>query len=271
MDLKVYAFTCGWLTVPTALLLEGETGSIKVPVPVYLIEHPKGYALFDSGLHVDTQTDADRRLGRLARYHTVHFFAGEEIASRLRAIDVAPDRIDYIINSHLHFDHCGGNAQLPNATLLLQRLEWEAAHDAELIERVYYDPHDYDHGHRVRAVNGEHDVFGDRSVVCIPTPGHTPGHQSLRVRIGKEDVVLTGDACYLRRTLEALHLPTAAFDREQMLASLRRLRALRDGGTVIITGHDPDMWQTIPQAPDLLTTIGGGTPDRSSSGSARRA
>ena len=55
--------------------------------------------------------------------------------------------------------------------------------------------------------------------------------------------------CYLRRTLEQLHLPTAAYDREQMLVSLRRLRALRDQGTVIITGHDPEMWETIPQAP----------------------
>ena len=71
--------------------------------------------------------------------------------------------------------------------------------------------------------------------------------------IGREDVVLTGDACYLRRTLDQLHLPTAVYDREQMLASLRRLRVLRDRGTMIITGHDPEMWETIPQAPALLT------------------
>jgi N-acyl homoserine lactone hydrolase len=256
MTLKVFAFTCGWLTVPTALLLEGESGSLTVPVPVYLIEHPRGRALFDSGLHVDAQTDADRRLGRLAAFHTVHFSAGEEVASRLRAIDVTPDRIDYVINSHLHFDHCGGNQQLPNATVLVQRREWEAAHDADLIDKIYYDPNDYDHGHRVCAVDGEHDVFGDGSVVCLPTHGHTPGHQSLRVRLGKEDVVLAGDACYLRRTLDELHLPTACYDREQMLASLRWLRALRDKGTVIITGHDPEMWKTIPQAPALLTATG---------------
>ena len=264
MTLTVYAFTCGWLTVPAALLLEGESGSLTVPVPAYLIKHQKGCALFDSGLHVDTQTDPDRRLGRLAPFHTVHFSSGEDIASRLRTIDVAPETIDYIINSHLHFDHCGGNEQLPNATLLVQRLEWNAAHDADLIERVHYDPSDYDHGHRVRTVDGDHDVFGDGSVVCIPTPGHTPGHQSLRVRLGNDDVVLTGDACYLRRTLDDLHLPTASYDREQMLKSLRRLRALRDNGTVIITGHDPQMWETIPQAPARLT-VTGGTAVRSSS------
>lgn len=253
MALTVYAFTCGWLTLPASLLLAGEEGSLTVPVPAYLIEHPtKGRVIFDSGLHTDTQTDPDRRLGRLAPFHTVTFKPGEEIAARLQSLDVAPDEVDFIINSHLHFDHCGGNAQLPNATLLIQRREWEAGHDADLIERVYYAPHDYDHGHRVQVIDGEHDVFGDGSVLCIPTPGHTPGHQSLRVRIDGTDVVMTADACYLRRTLEHLHLPTVMYDREQMLESLRRLRALRDAGAMIITGHDPEMWQTIPQAPERL-------------------
>ncbi len=252
MELSVYAFTCGWLTVPAALLLAGEKGKLTVPVPVYLIDHPKGRVLFDTGLHVDTQTDPDRRLGRLAPYHTVRFTAGEEIATRLQALEVAPGSIDFIINSHLHFDHCGGNEQLPNATLLVQRREWEAGHDADLIERVYYEPRDYDHGHRVRLLDGEHDVFGDGSVTCIPTHGHTPGHQSLRVCLGGRDFVMTGDACYLRRTLEDFHLPTSMYDREQMLASIRRLRALRDAGALVITGHDPEMWQTIPQAPARL-------------------
>jgi glyoxylase-like metal-dependent hydrolase (beta-lactamase superfamily II) len=256
--LAVYAFTCGWLTLPASILLAGEEGDLTVPVPAYLIEHPRGRALFDSGLHPDTQTDPDRRLGRLAPFHKVAFAPGEEIGACLRRLDVASERIDFIINSHLHFDHCGGNAQLPNATLLIQRREWEAGHDADLIERVYYDPHDYDHGHRVQLIDGEHDVFGDGSVVCLSTHGHTPGHQSLRVRIDRAEVVLTGDACYLRRTLDQLHLPSVMYDREQMVASLRRLRALRDGGAVIITGHDPEMWRTVPQAPVRLA-FGRGT------------
>jgi glyoxylase-like metal-dependent hydrolase (beta-lactamase superfamily II) len=260
MPLTVYAFTCGWLTVPTALLLAGEDGSLTVPVPAYFIDHPKGRAVFDSGLHVDTQTEPDRRLGRLAPFHQVRFRPGEEIAARLERLDVAPGSIDLIVNSHLHFDHCGGNEQLPRATVLIQRHEWEAGHDADLIDSVYYDPRDYDHGHHVRMIDGEHDVFGDGSVVCLPTYGHTPGHQSLRVRVGGDDIVLTADACYLRRTLENLHLPTAVYDREQMLESIRRLRALRDAGTAIVTGHDPEMWQTIPQAPVPLAPRARATP-----------
>jgi glyoxylase-like metal-dependent hydrolase (beta-lactamase superfamily II) len=72
------------------------------------------------------------------------------------------------------------------------------------------------------------------------------------VRVGGDDVVLTADACYLRRTLDELHLPTVAWDREQMLASLRRLRTLRDGGSVIVAGHDPETWKTVAQAPQPL-------------------
>ncbi len=253
MSLKVYAFTCGWLTVPAALLLEGEAGSLTVPVPSYLIEHPKGRVIFDTGLHIDTQADPDRRLGRLAPFHTVRFHSGEEIGARLASLGISPDKIDFIINSHLHFDHCGGNEQLPNATLLIQRREWEAGHDGDLIDQVYYDPKDYDHGHAVRLIDGEHDVFGDGTVVCIPTHGHTPGHQSLRVRIGAQTVVMTADACYLRRTLDTLHLPTAAYNREQMIESLRHLRAMRSAGITIITGHDPELWKSIPQAPQALT------------------
>ena len=253
MSFKVYAFTCGWLTLPTGVLLEGEKGRMTVPVPSYLIEHPKGRVIFDTGLHKELQSDPAGRLGSMAKFQTVGFKQGEEIAGRLATLGVAADKIDFIINSHLHFDHCGGNQQLPNATLLIQRREWEAGHNAELIEKVYYNPKDYDHGHRVQTIDGEHDVFGDGSVVCIPTHGHTPGHQSLRVKVGGDEMVMTGDACYLRRTLDTLHLPTARYDADQMIESLKRLRKLRDAGALVITGHDPEMWQSIPQAPALLT------------------
>lgn len=248
--MRLLAFTCGWLTGPTANFLAGESGRLRVPVPCFLIDHPRGLVLFDSGLHPDAGRDPAARLGWLARVFDVHFAPGEDVAGRLAALEVDVRAIRYLVTSHLHFDHTGGHALVPDARLVVQRAEWAAGRDADLAAQNSYDRRDYDLGHDVLQVDGEHDLFGDGRVVCVPTHGHTPGHQSLRVRLDDGgDVVLAADACYLRRTLEDLHLPSVVHDRDGMLASLRRLRALRDGGTRIVYGHDPDAWATMPQAP----------------------
>ncbi len=249
MTLRLHAFTCGWMTGALGGFLEGAQGKIRFPVPSFLIVHPKGTAVFDTGMHVAAQTDAASRLGRLAPLFTVEFAPGEEIAARLAAQDVAAERIDFLVNSHLHFDHAGGNAQVPNARLVVQRTEWAAGRDADAARANAYDPRDYDLGHDVLAIDGEHDLFGDGSVTCLPTPGHTPGHQSLRVRTRRREVVLTADACYVRRTLDALHLPPFAHDRDQMRESLLRLRALEQAGARLVFGHDPEVWASVPQAP----------------------
>jgi len=128
MTVKLYAFTCGTLTGEFAHLMEGGEGDITVPIPVFLIEHPKGRALFDTGLHPDCQHDPAGRLGpRLAGLFRIGFRPGEEVSARLEAIDRDPGKIDLVINSHFHFDHVGGNALIPNATMLVQRRECDAA------------------------------------------------------------------------------------------------------------------------------------------------
>jgi N-acyl homoserine lactone hydrolase len=246
---KLFALTCGWLTGPMGGFLAGEEGRLKVPVPCYLIDHPRGKVLFDSGLHPRTQTDPAGRLGGKARVFDVHFQPGEEVAARLGAVDLDAAKVDYLINSHLHFDHTGGNELLPNATVVVQRREWEAGLDADLAAANHYDAHDYRTGQDVELVDGEHDLFGDGTIVCLPTFGHTPGHQSLRVQLDGGPVILTGDACYLRRTLEELHLPSVVFDEDGMRRSLQALRQLRDLGARIFYGHDPDFWAGVPQAP----------------------
>ncbi len=249
-ELRLYAMTCGWLTAPTALFLAGEKGRLRIPVPCYLIDHPQGRVLFDSGMPVAAQTDPEDSLGPAAPFFDVEFRQGEELAARLEVlgIDVAGVRI--LVNSHLHFDHAGGNAQVPNARLVIQRREWEAGADADLVAQNFFDPRHYDLGHELEMIDGEHDLFGDGSVVCIPTHGHSPGHQSLRVRLPGGDVVLSADACYLRQTLERSQLPGGVIhDREQMLASLEKLRKLQRAGARIFYGHDPEFWAGVPQAP----------------------
>ena len=114
MTAKLYALTCGTVTGAFARLMEGGEGEITMPVPVFLIEHPKGRELFDTGLHPDCQHDPAGRLGsRLAGLFRIGFRPGEEISARLEAIDRDPVKIDLVINSHFYFDHVGGNALIP--------------------------------------------------------------------------------------------------------------------------------------------------------------
>jgi N-acyl homoserine lactone hydrolase len=174
---------------------------------------------------------------------------GEEVSARLMAIGRDPTRVDILINSRFHFDHVGGNALIPNATMPVQRSEWEAGMDPDIAEPHGYNRRDFDLGHKRLLIDGEHDVFGDGSVICLATYGHTPGHQSLRVRLDGGEVVLAADSCYFCRTLRERRLPRRVHDRAAMLASLDRLAALEAGGARIFYGHDPEFWQTVPQAP----------------------
>jgi N-acyl homoserine lactone hydrolase len=254
MSLNVYAFTCGHLTGEFGHLMEGGEGKIRLPIPAYLIEHPKGTALFDTGMHPDCQHDPAARVGaRIAGLFAFDFHPGEEISARVEALGRDPAKIDLVINSHFHFDHVGGNALIPNATMLVQRREWDAGIDADSAAKRGFNPRDFDLGHKLRLVDGEHDVFGDGAVICLPTHGHTPGHQSLKLRLAGGDVVLAADSCYFCRTLRERRLPRFAYDKEQMLASLDRLTALEKSGARIFFGHDPDFWQTVPQAPAPIT------------------
>jgi len=252
MAVKLYAYTCGFLSIPHGFLLEQAHGWITVPVPSYLIVHPKGTALFDSGLNLRTQADPEPYLGPVGtKFAKFHFQSGEEISARLRAMDIAPEAVTHLINSHLHYDHSGGNAQLPNADVLVQQPEWEHARSLPDDDPGYRKV-DFDTGQRMRRIAGEYDVFGDGSVVCFPTYGHTPGHQSLRVRTENAEFVLCGDACYLRQSLEQLHLPGVMVDRAATLGVLQRLRDMQARGARIMFGHDPEFWKTVPQGPQRL-------------------
>ena len=101
-------------------------------------------------------------------------------------------------------------------------------------------------------IHGEHDLFGDGSVVCLPTYGHTPGHQSLKVRLASGDVVLAADACYFCQTLRERRLPQRVYDREAMRASLDELARREAAGARIFFGHDGEFWKTVPQAPTAI-------------------
>jgi len=237
------------LELPYGFLQKGAKGRITVPVPSYLIEHPKGRVLFDSGLNRITQTEPEPYMPSTGlQFTTFHFEPGEEISARLESLDLAPTDIDVIVNSHLHYDHCGGNAQLPKADVLVQEPEWNHAESLP-DDDIGYRKADFETGQKVRRVKGEHDLFGDGSVVAIPTYGHTPGHQSLRVRTEAGEFVLCADACYLRHSLDHDHLPGILHDREAALRAFALFRELEAAGARILFGHDPEFWKSVPQAP----------------------
>ena len=251
MSVKLFAFTCGWLTGDLGYLMEGGEGRAQLPIPSYLIEHPKGTVLFDTGMHPDCQHDPAGGSAPASGLFAFDYRPGEEISARLEAIGRDPAKIDVIINSHFHFDHVGGNALIPNATMVVQRREWDAGMDPETAARRGFNPRDFDLGHKVRLVDGEHDVFGDGSVVCLPTHGHTPGHQSLKVRAR-----LAATSCS-PPTPAISAAPCArggcrsnVYDRDGDAGLARQARrAGKTGGARIFFGHDGEFWKTVPQAP----------------------
>jgi len=234
---------CGWLEVAAGAILADQPGRLRLPIPGYLIEHPKGRVVFDTGLHRDLQRDSSR-LGKLAKMFTVQFKNGEDLAAQLKGRQFDPARIDYMINSHLHFDHVGGNVDLPNAKLIVQRREWEAADNPELVRVNGYNRADFDLGHQVQQIDGEYDLFGDGAIVCLPSYGHTAGHQSLRVRTDSAEYVLTADSCYMRKVIEEMILPPFAFSYEAMREVIERYRKMEGAGSKLIFGHDAAQWNS---------------------------
>lgn len=246
MSLKLYAFTCGWFHAPIGFFIEGgEQKLVRTPIPAYFIDHPKGRAVFDTGLSYRYQKEYAEKMN--INTNGLEFDESADIAAQLRAIDIDPASINWIVNSHFHTDHCGGNAFIPNATVIVQSRELTAAQVAVDSGSQIYNPLDFNLGHPIRAITGEYDLFGDGSVILFPTYGHTAGHQSVRVRLESRDVILAADCCYLKRSLDEMCISPEDVDREASLATLQRLDRFRRSGTSIFYGHDGEFWKTVPQ------------------------
>lgn len=245
MTITLFAFNCGWFQCKAGFFMEGSDDQtyVRSPVPAYLIQHPKGLILFDTGLGERNRRDIENRLP--AQKFGLEMFEGMDIAARLRSIDVDPAKIDWIIASHLHNDHCGGMMFIPNATIIVQSKEWAAAQACD--DPYVYNRIDFDTGHKVRAIDGELDLFGDGSITIFPTYGHTPGHQSARVKLASGDVILAADCCYLERSLDEMRLPGFTHDKEVALQTLHHLATERRKGARIFFGHDAHFWKTVPE------------------------
>ena len=249
MTMRLFGCVCGQFHGPGEGL--GMTPGVRatVPVPFFVIEHPDGVALFDCGL---PEAMLDREDSYLRVLQTqdldVTLRADETMPRHLERLEIDPARVRYVVASHLHFDHVGGLKDLPNATLVVQSREWAAGFDREVANHYGLRKRYFDWGHDVLQVDGEHDLFGDGSVTLVPSFGHTPGHQSARVRSEQGDHILVGDACYHCEVVETRRFPDYS-DPAAMNASLDRLLAMREPATVMVFGHDPAQWGAAPVLP----------------------
>jgi N-acyl homoserine lactone hydrolase len=236
--MNVQMFNVGWISSPAVVWRQGEDPErqIRFPVPAYLIETERERILIDTGLNPEGARDPQGHYGRA-------LFELELEQSIAEQIDAST--LTKVVLTHLHFDHAGGLALLPaSIPVVVQRREWEAGHDEAAVARNFFLPRDYATDEReVVLVDGDHDLLGDGSIELLLTPGHTPGHQSVRVG---ERLILGADVGHFASTLDDQRFPSFADDFAAQAQSADRLRALRDAGVRVMPGHDPDVLRPGP-------------------------
>jgi len=212
---------------------EPEGQRTRFPVPAYVIETGQERILIDTGLNPAAIADPATFYGSEA----LGLFGFEQEMSVAEQVDL--DSVTMVVLTHLHWDHVGGLPLVPaSIPLVIQRREWEAGRDRETVKRNFYAPQDYTgEERRLVLVDGDHDLLGDGSIELLFTPGHTPGHQS--VRIG--DLVIGVDVSHLASGLDDHRFPLFADDHDEQGRSADRLRELRDAGLTVMPGHDPDV------------------------------
>jgi N-acyl homoserine lactone hydrolase len=252
---KLYALHCGGDVMDWAAFdpFDERVGTkVYNPYFVYVITHPHGTVLFDTGIHPAMGVDPVARLGPAAAAFDTRLGPEDHIEACLGRIGMTPGDIDLVIVSHLHFDHAGGLQWLTHAPVLVQREELNFARDPPVYQRLIYVPDDFEHGLQWRELDGDHDVFGDGRLMALSTPGHSRGHQSLLVKLDSgQTVFLLADAAYLLAKMRERALPGVLWSPDAMVASWERIEALeREHDAMLIATHDLDYRERVKLAPD---------------------
>lgn len=250
---RLWALDSPTFTLDKSILVVGASGQTTIPMPAYLIEHPKGLVLFDTGLVPDAADDPEKVYGGLATFLDIRFTPEQRVDRQIEALGYRTSDVKYVIASHTHFDHAGGLYLFPGAQFYVGEGDIRYAYWPDPAGAVFFHRPDIDaaRDYRWREVPGcDVDLFGDGSVVILFTPGHTPGELSLLVRLPGRNFLLTGDTVHLREALETVAPMPYDASTEQSLRSIRRLQLIRDtaDATVWIT-HDPEDWAEFQHAP----------------------
>jgi glyoxylase-like metal-dependent hydrolase (beta-lactamase superfamily II) len=257
-DLRLYMFTAGTLRckVHNIKMNQGLGEPYEIPVPWFLITHPRGNVVIDGGTAVECATDPRGHWGNAVDVYWPVLQEQQGCVNQLRQLNIAPESVRFVLQSHLHLDHTGAIGRFPNATYVVQRREHQYAFTPDWFAAGGYIRKDFDRpGLRWQFLEGEssdyYDLYGDGSIVLVCSPGHAPGHQSFVLSLPRTGrVLLTVDAAYTMDHWEEKALPGFMVSAVDAVRSVRKLRALADKTeALVVTGHDPDAWPRFKQAP----------------------
>jgi N-acyl homoserine lactone hydrolase len=202
----------------------------------YLIKHGDDYLLWDTGHAMTTPNVAPK----------------VSLVDQLAQLNVKPEQIKFVGISHYHADHTGQVGSFPQATLLIGKGDWDAITAPKPAEGVNFAPFaNWAKGEgKVEPLALDKDVFGDGSALILYTPGHTPGHHSLLVKLASGNFLITGDAVHFRENWDNDGVPSFNVDRSQTVASIERLKKIAANfkATVIIQ-HDARDVEKLPAFP----------------------
>ena len=264
--MKLYVFSSGALNVGKNMLMNlGPQDIVKVPVGFFVVMHPRGNVLFDTGNNDKIITDPSYWGPFFKALNPVNT-PDMAIDAQLGKIGLKPDDITYVVVGHLHLDHGGNVGKFPNSTLVVQKDEIRNAFWPEPGTAGPYIPGDIavlrsDLGdampnkYKIMQLEGDIDLFADGSVVVKRWVGHTPGSQMLLVRLPKTGpIILTSDNVYFRENVEKNILPNVAlaYDPGGILRAyewIRRMQATEKAD--FFTAHDPDAFKALKKPPEF--------------------
>lgn len=250
--MKLFLLSGGQIQMKKGVFTPGfnDEETIEIPLPVFLIRHPQGNVLFDTGITPEIASDPQKHWGGMAKVFRPSLLPGQHLLDQLQTLGLSPKDIHYVILSHLHMDHAGNNRFFKHAELIVQHDEMQAAKKPENEGRGYYR-RDWDHNLRYRILHGSLDLFTDGRIVLEPLPGHTAGLQIALLEMPNSGkIVLASDASLMAENLEHAIIPKNVHQIEAYLRSRDRLLALRAQGALIVYGHDMRQWNSLKLAPE---------------------
>jgi N-acyl homoserine lactone hydrolase len=245
-ELSLTRFDCGKTTTLADVSRFSDVAafkglSIQLTFSCYLIKHGNDYLVWDTGNPPATGS---------APAPTA---PSSSLVEQLAQLHLKPEQITFVAISHYHGDHAGQVASFPQATLLIGKGDWDVLTNPTPNPAVNSAnfAHWISGGGKVEPLSGDKDVFGDGSVVMLNTPGHTPGHHSLLVKLGvMGNVLITGDLAHFRENYASNGVPTFNTSRAETLASLDRFKQLATNlNATVIIQHDARDVGKLPAFP----------------------